>query len=245
MSINTMTVGELVAERPNRARVFERLGIDYCCGGKATLTEASRGRGLDPKAVAAALREADKDGPADERNWSQASAAELAAHIVDTHHAYLRRELPRLALLVDKVAQVHGATHAELAEVREVFRDLEAEIGAHLWKEENILFPMIRAMEQSGTLEASHCGSVANPIRVMEFEHDNAGQALARLRALTADYAPPADACNSYRALLEGLVGLEADLHEHIHKENNILFPKAAALEARLGQIRGRCAGCG
>lgn len=230
------TVGELVTEKPSRARVFERYGIDYCCGGKRPLAEACDRRGVDPKAVVQDLATAEAEPVADERNWAEASLGELIDHIVDTHHAYLRRELPRLTPLVDKVTRVHGENHPELGECQAVFHGLRAELESHMMKEEQILFPLIAAMESSQRVETAHCGSVNNPIRVMQEEHDAAGAALARLRALSRDYTPPADACNTYRAVLDSLAELEADLHQHIHKENNILFPRAAALEAELAE---------
>ncbi len=229
------TVGQLVTERPSRARVFERFGIDYCCGGKTALGDACAERRLDTQEIVAALREADSKAAAtDEPDWTRAALSELIAHILEKHHAYLRGELPRLAQMVAKVHDVHGARHPELAEVRQTYNDLHAELESHMMKEEQILFPLIKAMESSQTLEAMHCGSVNNPIRMMEHEHDSAGAALAHLRALTGDFRPPQDACNTYHVLLDGLAELEADLHQHIHKENNILFPRASELEQAL-----------
>lgn len=230
-----VTVGQLVAERPGRSRVFERLDIDYCCGGKVPLEQACRARGLDVEVV---LRElaAQDDAPAEavEADWASWTMGELVDHIVDVHHGYLRRELPRLAGLVDKIAEVHGKGHPELRDVRAVFASLKAELEAHIVKEERVLFPIIKQLEAATDLPSFHCGSVDHPIRAMEFEHDDAGAALARLRALTGGYVPPADACNTYRAALAGLAELEADLHQHIHKENNILFPRAHDAEAAL-----------
>lgn len=238
------SVGRLVAERPGRARVFERFGIDYCCGGKSALADACAEQGLDAKQIVAALREADAAPPAaDETDWTRATLDELIANILDTHHAYLSRELPRLAELIAKVQGVHGQRHPKLAELRQTFEGLQDELAAHTMKEEQILFPMIRNMESTRTLEATHCGSVQNPIRVMEDEHDSAGAALAKMRTLTSDFTPPADACASYQTLLDGLAELEADLHLHIHKENNILFPRAIEMEAalaRTGSLRAR-----
>jgi regulator of cell morphogenesis and NO signaling len=229
------TVGQLVAERPSRARVFERFGIDYCCGGKTALGEACAERRLDTQKIVAALREADSKAAAtDDPDWTRAALSELIANILEKHHAYLQRELPRLAEIAVKVHEVHGARHPELADVRQTYNGLRAELEEHMMKEEQILFPLIKAMESSQTLEASHCGSVNNPIHVMKNEHDSAAAALARMRALTGDFTPPEDGCNTYRALLDGLAELEADLHQHIHKENNILFPRASELEAAL-----------
>lgn len=229
------SVGQLVAERPSRARVFERFGIDFCCGGKIPLSDACIERKLDTERILAALREVDSsEADTDEPDWTRATLSALIAHILQKHHAYLRNELPRLAKMVAKVHDVHGERHPELAEVRQTYDGLHAELASHMMKEEQILFPLIEAMESSQSLEAAHCGSVNNPIRMMEHEHDSAGAALARMRSLTGDFAPPEDACNTYRVLLDGLAELEADLHRHIHKENNILFPRASELEAAL-----------
>ncbi len=233
----SMSVGQLVAERPSRARVFEQFGIDYCCGGRAALGDVCAKQGLDAQGVVAALGEADAALPAsDETDWTRATLRELIANILDKHHAYLRRELPRLAKITAKVHTVHGERHPKLAEVRQLFDALHDELAAHLLKEEEILFPMIRSMEASQTVAASHCGSVQNPIRVMEYEHDSAGAAIAQMRTLTDDFTPPADGCESYRAMLDGFAELEADLHQHIHKENNILFPRATEMEATLAR---------
>jgi len=231
------TVGQIVAERPSRARVFERFGIDYCCGGKRTLDDVCTKQGLDAQTIGTALCEADSaSAAADETDWTRAELSDLIANILDTHHAYLRRELPRLAEMTAKVHAVHGERHPELAEVRRTFDELQAELEAHMMKEEQILFPMIRGMESTQAVEAAHCGTVQNPIRVMEQEHDAAGAALVRMRTLTNDFTAPEDGCNTYRAMVGGLAELEADLHQHIHKENNVLFPRATELEAELAR---------
>jgi regulator of cell morphogenesis and NO signaling len=230
------TVGELVTARPHRSRVFEELGIDYCCGGRKPLEQACQARGLDLQHVLARLEEADREPVKDSRNWMQASMTELADHIEQTHHLYLRNELPRLTELTGKVRQVHSANHPETAEVERVVLALRSELESHMLKEEQILFPIIRELEATDTATTFHCGSVNNPIRVMEHEHDNAGHALSKLRELTNGYAAPDDACGTYRAMLDALQQLERDLHVHIHKENNILFPRASRREAKLAE---------
>ncbi len=235
LNIN-QTVGELVAERPGRARVFEEYGIDYCCGGKISFEQACREKDLDPGAVAAKLNQADSaPSAANEPRWTTASLTELCDHIESTHHAYLHRELPRLQTLAQKVAAAHGEKYPSTQELLQVFLAMRAEIDSHLMKEERVLFPMIRQLEASKDTPQFHCGSLANPIRVMEHEHDSTGRALEKLRELTDQYTPPSDACNTWRALLDGLREMEADLHQHIHKENNILFPRSARLEAARG----------
>lgn len=241
MSISPDTpVGAIAAERLGRARIFDRLGIDYCCHGGTRLDEACTLRSVAVADVLAQLAESDAqtdDGP-DAVDCAAMTAGELADHIVATHHDLLRRELPRLAELLVKVAAAHGPRHPEIAEVGATFAGLRAELESHILKEERVLFPLVKQLEAARGPFAAHCGSVANPIRVMEHEHDDAGAALERLRVLSGDYQPPGDACNTFRALYEGLAALEVDLHRHIHKENNILFPRAAALEAALGATR-------
>lgn len=226
------SVGSWVAAYPQVSRIFESLQIDYCCGGERSLEQACRDRGLDPREIVQQFEQAiSDDGPSPE-NWLDAPLAELCDHIEQTHHAYLKRELPRLAELVAKVAQAHAENHPELTTIQQVFASLRAELEPHMFKEEHILFPAIRKMEQSSGDPRFPFGSVANPIRMMEYEHDNAGAGLERIHSLTGGYAVAPDACNSYRAMLDGLRQLEQDMHQHVHKENNILFPRAIQLEA-------------
>jgi regulator of cell morphogenesis and NO signaling len=210
------------------------LGIDYCCGGKKTLEAACAVKSLDLPVVVRELEAVDAAGANTETDWTQAPLSQLADHIVATHHDYLRRELPRLEFLTDKVARAHGERHPELHQVRDIFAEFKAELDSHMVKEEHILFPMCRKLDTATEMPSFHCGSIANPIRVMESEHDSAGDALAALRELTHDFTPPADACNTYRVMLDSLRMLEADMHQHVHKENNILFPRAVATEAEL-----------
>jgi regulator of cell morphogenesis and NO signaling len=228
------TVGQLVTERPGRARVFEAFGIDYCCGGKKPLAQAIREKGLDQRAVLRVLETFGEQAPATERDWSKSSLTALADHIEQTHHAYLKRELPRLEFLVNKVANRHGSHTPQLVELAGVFAAFKLELESHMQKEEVVLFPVCRRMERASAPQQLHRGSVENPIAVMIHEHDDAGDALKRMRELTDDYTPPADACNTYRALFDSLRELEQDMHRHVHKENSILFPKALELEQKL-----------
>jgi len=231
------TVGELTRERIDRARIFQRHGIDYCCGGNRPLAEACQQAGISVEQICQELERADTQAStSEETDWSQASLTDLADHIEQRHHRYLRDEFPRLAELIDRAVSAHGQAHPELADVRQVFAGLRAELETHLMKEEQVLFPIIRQMERAHAaaeeLPTFHCGSVRNPIAVMEHEHDEAGAALRTLRERTGTFEVPVDACETYRAMLAGLEQLEGDLHLHIHKENNILFPRAAQLEA-------------
>lgn len=231
------TVGEIVAEKLSRARVFENFGIDYCCNGHIPLTEACQAKGVDPKNVMQALEQSDAGTkPEDNTDWRKSTLTELADHIEATHHKYLSTEMPRLTGLMEKVVAAHSANHPDLLKVSETLGNLVAELTQHMAKEEQILFPIIRQMEADGQAE-SHCGSVGNPITVMEDEHANAGQALASINSLTQNYQPPGDACSTYQALLAGLAEMEFDIHQHIHKESSILFPGAIELEKKLAQV--------
>lgn len=222
------TVGEMVTERPARSRVFEKLGIDYCCGGKLALKEACQKKGLDPETVRAMLEAMETMGAeADAIQPDEMSDGELIDHILETHHAYLRRELRRLEHHVCKVNAVHGKSYAWLAELEVVFLGLEAELKSHMMKEEQILFPVIRNLEAGEAVPPMMVQHLNEPVEQMEREHAAAGQALERMSELTHGYQAPEGACNTFRAMLDGLRELEADMHQHIHLENNVLFPRA------------------
>ena len=225
------TVGEIVRNCPSLSRLFEQAQVDYCCGGQKTLAEACAKRGIDPQTFLNELENWTATALAPEVNLTALSLTELADHIERIHHAYLHTELPRLEKMVTKVAAVHGEKEPRLMQIKEIFLALSAELAIHLMKEEQILFPMIRQLESSDTAPIFHCGTVANPVHRMEFEHEEAGTALAQLRQLTDEFTPPDWACNTYRAMLDALLTFEQDMHQHIHKENNVLFPRAIALE--------------
>jgi len=228
-----LTVKDLIKERPGRSRVFEQHGIEYCCSGGKTLAEACAEEGLDPVSLIKVLVESEEGTlEAGHADVGALGLAELATHIVDVHHAYLRAELPRLLGLVEKVARVHGGGDARLHELERVLTGFIGELGSHMQKEERILFPAITQLEQRAAAVRFPFGSLANPIQTMEEEHDGAGDALGQMRRLTEDFTPPRNACNTYRAMLDGLRELEADMHQHVHEENNVLFPKALELEA-------------
>ena len=228
-SLTDRTVGELVAERPGRSRIFQSFQIDFCCQGSRTLREACERKGVALETVIEQI-EAEQAAPKEAgENPAQFAPAELIAHIVAKHHGFLRQELPRLHAMAQRVAQVHGAHTPSLVEVFEVFTGLFQELDSHMMKEEQILFPAILAMDQGGQAPLPLDG----PIACMLHEHDDAGEALRRLRELTGGYQPPADACNTYRALFDGLEDLEEDLHRHIHLENSVLFPAAERMAAR------------
>ena len=231
------TVRELALENPAVTRVFEKLGIDYCCGGNKSLDEACRAAKLNTDQVLESLEKAEQSARAvqEKHNWQTEGLADLIGHIKNTHHVYTREELARLGPLFDKVCSVHGKNHPELLQIRGVFQGLAQELTTHLMKEEMVLFPYIVRMEEA-TIEKEPIvpgpfGTVQNPVSMMEHEHDSAGNALRTMRAASNGYSAPADACVSYQTLYKALAELEADLHQHIHLENNILFPRAVAME--------------
>lgn len=226
------TLAELVDERAGAARVLERHGLDYCCGGRQTLAEACAAAGVDASQVAAELASTPEDPP----DWAGLGLTGLVDHIEQVHHRYLREELPRLEALAAKVAEVHGERHPELAKVRVFVRAVRDDLEPHLAKEEMVLFPMLRTLAHADRPPSFHCGSLANPIARMEHEHDVTGELLAELRRLTGGYGVPDDACASYRALYEGLRDLEHDTHLHIHKENDVLFPAALSRQDELAE---------
>jgi len=232
----TKTVRDYAIETPQTIPVFEKLGIDFCCGGNRPLEEACASANLDVKDVLISLENA-LAAPAAKsaRELQSGSLAELIAHIEQTHHTFVRREIPQIEKLLEKVHGKHGENHPELGHIRSVFRGLGQELMMHLMKEENILFPYIERMEESvlqhEPILPPPFGTVANPVRMMEHEHDSAGNALKALRESSREYQPPADACTSFRALYTELENFEKDLHQHIHLENNVLFPRALRME--------------
>ncbi len=230
------TVSEIAAGSLAAVKVFERLGIDYCCGGKRPLDEACLEKGYDVASVRSELESVMNAKAAPGRDWNTATLQELIGHIVGTHHAYLRRELGPLSERLDKVYRKYNEKYGPtLPGLPEVFAGLRLELEMHTLKEETVLFPAIAACESAiltgSPLPVTPFGSIGNPIRVMEAEHESAGHALADIRSITSDYALPEYACITYKSLMAGLQELEQDLHMHIHLENNILFPRAIALE--------------
>ena len=213
-------VGELAALHPLATRVFARHQIDFCCGGGRPLSDVCEKQGLDVDTV---MQEIARELAPRENvvRWDQRPITELIDHIVNRYHAGLCEELPRLEAMARKVADVHGEKDpVRLPRLLQAVLDLRGELEPHMVKEEQILFPMIRRGQGSGA---------NGPVAVMMREHETAGDLLKDIRELTNDYSVPPDACNTWRALWMGLEGLESDLHEHIHLENNILFPRALA----------------
>ena len=234
MTVTTQTVREIALENPASIRVFEAFGIDYCCGGRKPLAEACEARNISVDSVITAL-EKGAGYPAPTEDWSERSLGLLAAHIVNTHHAYVRKELPRLAELAAKVVNRHGDTKPELPEIQKKVAQISEELSEHLAKEEVVLFPYVTRLERAkeeGTAKPHGCfATVASPIAMMTQEHEAAGALMADIRELSGDYTPPVGACPTFHAFYSGLREFEQDLHQHIHLENNILFPRALEME--------------
>ena len=231
-----MTVREVAAQVPQSTRLFETLKIDYCCGGNRPLTDACVSAGVEIENVMQMLT-ALGESEAGAVDGQKLSPTELINHIVETHHTFTKSEMQRIQALAEKVIDAHGANHPELLKVSELFQQLSADLKPHMFKEEQVLFPYIAAMEQAETknqpVPFAPFGTVKNPIRMMMMEHDTAGDILRELRVVTSDFQAPSDVCISYQTLYQALEGLEKDLHQHIHLENNVLFPKALKLESR------------
>lgn len=228
------TVGQLVTEDIRAAEVFKRLGIDFCCNGKRTLADACTRADVSVETVLDKLSQLPQGEQFAQQQFDAWSLDFLVDYILNVHHQYLYRNLPFIEELVWKVAYKHGDRYPTLQVVRQTFDALKADLLAHLQKEEVALFPFIKqriaAQKTATTAYDEQAVSLKAPIDCMEHEHDDAGALLFQLREFTNDYTPPADACNSHRLMLAKLAELEADLMQHIHLENNILFPKALVI---------------
>ena len=239
------TLRSIAIDQPATIRVFEHFKLDYCCGGTRTLADACASKGLNADEVLAALEQAftrKEARPSTVDDIANASLTALIRHIVETHHVYVRAELSRLLPMAQRVVARHGAAHPEAIEVENILRELATEIILHLRKEELILFPYIESLERKGRFNADHdtrFGTVENPIETMLREHESAGQLLLEMRTLSADFTPPVGACPTFIGFYDGLAAFERDLHRHVHLENNLLFPRAIALEKKLFAANG------
>ena len=234
---DTTTVRDLAAGVPGATRVFESFGIDYCCGGHRTLAAACQEASLPVEDLTRSLEEAERasqDSGA-ERDWRREPLASLSAYIIDKHHYFTKQEIERLEKLFDKVCSRHGDNHPELFEAQKTLYRLKQDLIPHMLKEEQVLFPYIARMEEAAgkgrAVPPPFFGTVQNPVRMMTLEHDVAGDLLRTLRDTTGNYMPPPDACISYQTLYQALASFEADLHQHIHLENNLLFLRAIEME--------------
>lgn len=236
----TVKVREVALELPEATRVFETLKIDYCCGGDQPLSEACASAGVDVERVMEMIEQFGETRSKEKGaiDLQSATLTDLIGYILEEHHVYTKDEMSRLEPLTEKVITAHGTTHSELLAIRDLLRELFTDLKQHMFKEEQILFPFVieleKAHNQNGQPPFAPFGTVNNPIRMMMMEHDTAGDMLRELRKLSADYKLPNDACISFKTLYEALIAFEQDLHQHIHLENNLLFPKAIELEASL-----------
>lgn len=231
------TIGEMVTKDFRKAQVFKKLGIDFCCGGKKTLKEVCDKKGIDFQEVEKQLN-GFKEKENNQLNFDQLELDFLADYIVNIHHKYVKESLPFMIELANKVGSVHGNQHPEMIEVAKIFNNLANDFQLHLMKEENILFPhikeLVKAKKEGKTLPRASFGKVDNPTQMMEAEHEQAGEDMGAIRSLTNNYQLPVDACNSYQILFKKLAEFENDLFNHVHLENNILFPKSIALEKEI-----------
>ncbi len=231
-------IGEIVTSNFHAAQVFEKYGLDFCCGGKKTIEEACQNKGISPDELINTLSKIDEKGNRDMADFNSWKPDFLIDYIVNNHHGYVNRSLPVIKEHADKVASKHNENHPEVETIARLFSEIKNELETHMQKEERMLFPYIKHLIEieSFRREASYppFGTIQNPIRMMEAEHDAAGNIMAEIKKLSSSYTPPDDACTTYRVLYGELKEFEDDLHVHIHLENNILFPKAIELEKKL-----------
>ncbi len=231
----TKTVRDIAVAAPATVRVFEEFKIDYCCGGRRSIDDACRAAGVDPAVVKLKLDDIFGDADVSPNAPERMNMSDLIDHIIDRYHVTLKRELPRLAALAEKVARRHGENHPELLNLETAFYKIYDDLIPHMQKEEMVLFPYVTGLQRAaatGAMPPFNCfGSVENPIRVMLNEHEAVGELLAEMRGLTDDYTLPEGACPSYSGLFYGLQELERELHAHIHLESNVLFPNAVEAE--------------
>lgn len=238
---DTDTVGELVAKDYRKAQVFKKYGIDFCCGGRKTVSEVCAKKGINQSQLENELAVAEQGSTDSEHDFQKWDIGFLSDYIINTHHQYVKDNTTFINELAQKVAGVHGANHPELVRVAEIFELLGSNLTLHMMKEEKILFPRIKELAHykkiGATIPTDDLGLVSTPIQVMESEHEQAGEDFEEIKALTLNYKLPADACRSYTILFKKLEEYENDLHRHVHLENNILFPKAIQTGKELAPI--------
>ena len=229
-------VKEIALSYPGARQILEDAGVDYCCGGGKSLDEACPHAEVPAEEILKRLRENKAQAGPDERVWIGSPLRNLTRHIREQHHGYVHEAIPRLRALLAKVRGKHGGRHREIEEIEKLFGDVGREMISHMQKEEQILFPYIEALERSadgnGSVEPPFFQTVRNPVHAMMKEHDAVGDLVNQIHKASDGYTAPADGCTSYKALYQDLRQFEADLHQHLHLENNILFPRAVELEA-------------
>jgi regulator of cell morphogenesis and NO signaling len=232
--IAAQTVGDVVASDFRAARVFERYGIDFCCGGNIAISDVCKEKGIDPQQLQREIEDASAQPLERSQNYGSWELPFLADYIVNTHHAYLRDNMGTISAYANKIAQVHGPHHPEVIKIAEIFEKIAADMTLHLREEEEMLFPAIRKIEElkkGGTAgDANEVEKLRANLTSLTHEHDEIGAAVHAIRDLSNEYAIPSDACNTFKLTYKMLKDFEDDLHKHVHLENNILFPKAAKL---------------
>jgi len=233
---NETKMKDIALSNPAARQILEDAGLDYCCGGGKSLHDACLHGDVPAEEILTRLRENSKDVDPDEASWTSAPLSDLTRHIRDRHHRYVRESIARIQPLFEKVETKHGKSHSEIADIRRLFAEVAREMIMHMQKEEQILFPYIDAPEKAknshGFVEPPFFQTVRNPIHAMMKEHDAAGELVKQIRKASLEYTTPADACTSYKALYQDLREFEVDLHQHVHLENNILFPRSVEMEA-------------
>lgn len=236
MATGIQTVREIVQTQASSTRVFERFGIEYCCGGGERLIEACASTGVDVDAVIAALEAVPHNENLQAKDWTKEPLAKLTEHIVRAHHVYCKRELPHLLGLAAKVVNAHGGRNPELAVIQSKLTQLADKLIDHLAEEEYVVFPIIEELERKEAREGvgrdNSPISISSPLAQLIEEHENAGVLLAQIRSLSRDFVTPEYACTTYNEFFDELREFERDLHRHVHLENNILFPRAIELES-------------
>lgn len=235
-NVNNNTIGKIVAENYKTATIFKKYGIDFCCKGNRSLEQVCANKNIDIEQITIELNKAVNNTTlGSDINFNSWDLDLLTDYIEKTHHRYVENKIPEIKAYLEKTNQVHGAAHTELAEIEALFNASAGELTAHMKKEELVLFPFIRKMVKSKMtnveIDLPHFGTVQNPINMMLHEHDTEGERFRKIAALSDNYTPPADACNTYKVAFALLQEFETDLHKHIHLENNILFPKAIEME--------------
>ncbi|MCB0409339.1 MAG: iron-sulfur cluster repair di-iron protein [Flavobacteriales bacterium] len=233
-NIKNKTVADIVTENINTAHIFKKYGIDFCCGGGVSIEKACEKKNVDYDTLFSELQSV--DAPKESYNYDKWALDFLVDHIINIHHTYVKEAIPLIYQYVDRVAKVHGHHYKQVVEIQKLFYQVADELELHMRKEEQVLFPYIKELvdtiKSGEPVSPSPFGTIDNPIRMMMMEHDVAGDIMKKINELAENYNPPAEACNTFRALYAKLDEFEQDLHHHIHLENNILFPKAAELEA-------------
>ncbi len=238
-NVKDLMLSEIVTNNFKSAAVFEKFGLDFCCRGKKTISDACEEKGINPEEILIQLEKVNENYlKENHEQFDQWAIDFLAVYIVNVHHKYVREMIPVISAHIDKVVSKHGQNHPELIKVANNFSVVYKDLKQHMMKEEQLLFPYIKYLvsveNNLAQPEKPFFGTIKNPIQMMEAEHESAGNLLAEIGVLTNNYTPPADACNTFKVFYQELQEFEKDLHKHVHLENNILFPRSIELENKL-----------